>query len=302
MIGLRLALGAIAVMALMTAGMGGLAVLDYQTSATQRSMTLLAGGDSTYWRALAAGAQAAAAEQGIELTIGWPPAHEDRCGRLSLAGTTGYTATCGNASHNAAQIFHVGEASFGAGRRCAEYVASLLQGGETILIIIDDNCRAAEPVERLQGFQQELKHPRRASQRGTAAQLEAVVVHLSADDVQAADRQISASISQHSARVVVDLRLGGAEELAAVVAELADAPQLVTFDQSDAAFKLMELGKIAAIVAHDPHLCGYLAVDRLAYFHEAGRLALPAEGKGHIYVPTQIVRPGEMAEFRASLK
>ena len=86
------------------------------------------------------------------------------------------------------------------------------------------------------------------------------------------------------------------------LAELVDPPQLVTFDQSDAALELVELGKIAAVVAHDPHLCGYLAVDRLAYFHAAGALARPAEGKGHIYVPTTIVRPGEVAEFRASLK
>lgn len=289
-------------MALLTAGMGGLAVLDYQASATPRDMTLLPGGNSAYWRALAAGAQTAAEEQGIELSVAWPPAGEDRCGRLTLAGTAGYTASCGNASTEISQIFHVGEASYGAGRRCAEHVTSLIQAGDGILIILDEDRRVAEPVERLQGFRHALKHPRSVGGHVAETQYKAVVKRVAADDEQSATQQISAAISQHSPRVVVDLRLGGAAELAAAVAELADPPQLVTFDQSDAAFELMELGKIAAIVAHDPHLCGYLAVDRLAYFHAAGRLALPAEGKGHIYLPTTIVRPGEVAEFRASLK
>ncbi|BBO32325.1 substrate-binding domain-containing protein [Lacipirellula parvula] len=302
MIGLRLALGAIAVMAVMTAGMGGLAVLDYQASATQSSMTLLAGGNSAYWHVLAAGARAAAEEQGIELTIAWPPAYEDRCGSLALAGTSGYTASCGYDPTDIPAIFHIGEASFGAGRRCAEHVTSLLKAGEGVLIVIDDDCHAEEPIERLQGFQHALKCPRSASGDFAGTQREVIVKRIAASSEQSAAQQISAAISEHSPHVVVDLRLGNAMELAAAVAELADPPTLVTFDQSDAALELVELGKVAAIIAHDPRLCGYLAVDRLAYFHSAGRLALPAKGKGHLYVPPVVVRPGEVAEFRARLK
>ncbi|WP_428304793.1 substrate-binding domain-containing protein [Lacipirellula sp.] len=301
MIGLRLALGAIAVMAVMTAGMGGLAVLDYQVSAPEHSMVLLTGGHSEYWQALATGAQAAADENGVDLSIAWPPAGETRCGKLSMAGSSGFTATCGYGPGGATQTFHVGEASFGAGRRCAKYVTSLLHDGDDVLLIVDNRC-CALPIERLQGFQHAMKFWMGADPQSSQAKSKCIVKHLVTEGERTAAQQIAAAISRHSPRVVVDLRLGAATELAAAVADLSDPPLLVTFDQSEAALELVELGKVAGIIAHDPRLCGYLAVDRLAYFHSAEKLAFPAAGKGQLNVPAVIVRPGEVAEFRASLK
>ena len=69
MLGLRLALGAIALMAVLTASVGGLAVMDFHGSEAATQIELRLGGVGDYWDALANGAREAAAQRGVELTV-----------------------------------------------------------------------------------------------------------------------------------------------------------------------------------------------------------------------------------------
>jgi ABC-type sugar transport system substrate-binding protein len=299
MLGLRLALGAIALMAVLTASMGGLAVMDFDGSEETPTLELTLGGNGAYWDAVANGARAAAAQRGVQLSVLErlePAGHAT----LAIVGA-GETASCGGEAMLSPHMLHVGMANYAAGRICAHYAAKHTAAGSKIIALIDAAPNSAsEP--RLQGFRDTLRYYEGEGESRRQWQFEAIPI---AGDAEQEDADLAAIAAQHAdAALVIDFTDGSAEALQESFKSGLSRlqPRLVTFNQSEASLAAIETGDLAAVVTHDPYHCGYQAVDRLVTFHGSDLLGRPAAGKGCIHVPAQLVERGSLAEFRSSLK
>ncbi len=299
MLGLRLVLGAIALMAVLTAGIGGLAVMEFDGSREAPTLELALGGDGAYWDAVANGAKAAAAQRGVQLSVleGIEP---DGHATLAIVGA-GETASCGGEAIRSPHMFHVGIANYAAGRICAHYAAKHVAPGCKIVALIDAAPNSAsEP--RLQGFCDTLYYYDGEDESRRQWQVEVIPI---GGDAEQEVAEWTAIAAQHAdAALVFDFTGGAAEALQQSFKSGSSRrhPRLVTFDQSEAALEAIETGDLAAVVTHDPYQCGYQAVDRLVMFHRSDLLARPVAGKGCIQVPAQLVERGTLAEFRSGLK
>lgn len=301
MLGLRLALGAIALMAVLTASVGGLAVMDFHGSEAATQIELRLGGVGEYWDALANGAREAAAQRGVDLTV------SDEIEPAGFATVTilgdDETASCGGkATLSPTQMFHVGMANYAAGRVCAHYAAKHAPAASKILVFID-GASSSPATSRLQGFCDTLRHYKPDAQSPERWQLEVVSV---AGDASARKLDFSEgeAAGHADAAMVFDFTGRPAELLCESLrrSEQSPQPRIVTFDHSEAALEAIETGNVAAAITHDPHQCGFHALDRLVMYHRSDLLGRPAAGRGFIHVPAEIVERGTLAEHRSRLK
>lgn len=300
MLGLRLALGAIALMAVLTASIGGLAVMDFNGSEETPTLELTLGGDGAYWDAVANGAKAAAAQRGVPLSVleGIEP---DGHATLAIVGS-GEIASCGGEAIRSPHLFHVGMANYAAGRICAHYAAKHAAAGSKIVALTDAAPNSAsEP--RLQGFRDTLRYYEGEGESRRQWQVE--VIPIAGDAVEQEVADLAAIAAQHAdAALVIDFTGDSAKALQESFKSGSPRlqPRLVTFDRSEASLEAIETGDLAAVVTHDPYHCGYQAVDRLVMYHRSDLLGRPAAGRGCIHVPAQLVERGTLAEFRSGLK
>lgn len=277
MLGLRLALGAIALMAVLTASIGGLAVVDFAGNDETHNLALTLGGDGSYWDAVASGARAAA----------------DGCATLAIVGGDESASCCGGESQSP-HLFHVGIANYSAGRLCAHYAAKHVAAGGKIVALID-NSDDSPSQPRLQGFSDTLRYYEGNGQSQRQWRVEVIPI---VDD-------LSNAVAQHAdAALVIDFTGGSAAALLECFPGVAadQRLRLVSFDSSEASLAAIETGELAAVVTHDPYQCGYQAVDRLVTYHRSDLIARPSRGKGSILVPAQVVERGTLAEYRSRLK
>lgn len=300
MLGLRLALGAIALMAVLTASIGGLAIVDFERSSEKPTLELTLGGEGPYWDAMANGARAAAERRQAALVIS-EGFSEDGQATLAILGTS-ESASCGGDQAPSEHLFHVGIANYAAGRACAQYADRRSEAGSTIVALVDDSdhspCRA-----RLQGFLDTLRYF--DDDGGFPLKQRVEVVAITGDGSEHQEGDLTAIAKQHAdAAIVIDFTGGSAGALQKSFAHGHSnvRPQLVSFDPSEAALAAIETGELAAVVTHDPYVCGFQAVDRLVMFHRSELVARPAAGRGCIYVRAQLVERGTLAEFRSALK
>lgn len=300
MLGLRLALGAIALMAVLTASIGGLAVVDFDGSEETVSLVLTSGGDGLYWDALANGARAAAARRGVQLSIR-EGVVDDGCATLSIVGADESASCCGGATLSP-HLFHVGMANYSAGRLCAHYAAKHVPVGGKIVVLTDGSDHSPS-TPRLQGFRDTLRYyncdgPLRKQWRVEVVDIVDAAPEHEVDDLA------TAGVRHVDAALVFDFTGGSAEALVKSFTEGASEQRsrLVSFDPSEASLAAIETGELAAVVTHDPYQCGYQAVDRLVMYHRSDLLGRPAKGRGCIHVPAQFVERGTLAEYRSGLK
>lgn len=292
MLGLRLALGAIALMAVLTASIGGLAVVDFDGNDESVALVLTLGGDDLYWDAVTNGAKAAAVRCGVKLSVS-ERAAADGFATLAIVGDDESASCCGEATRSP-HLFHVGIANYSAGRICAHYAAKHVAVGEKIVALIDDaNDSPSQP--RLQGFRDTLRYYEGNGQSQERWRIEVVSI---VNDLS------TAAIQHADAALVIDFTDGSAAALKeSFPGKSADQrSRLVSFDSSEASLAAIETGELAAVVAHDPYQCGYQAVDRLVIYHRSDALGRPERGRGCINVPAQLVERGTLAEYRSGLK
>jgi ABC-type sugar transport system substrate-binding protein len=287
-------------MAVLTASMGGLAVMDVDGSEATIQVELRLGGVGDYWDALANGARDAAASRGVEMTVA-EEIEPAGCATLTIH-SDGETASCGGDAILSPQMFHVGMANYAAGRLCAHYAAKHAVAASKIVVLIDSSPNSAA-ASRLQGFRDTLRYHESAGQSQGAWQVEVVSIIGDAASLELTDLEKVAT--EHAdAEIIFDFTGGPAEWLHESFrrGETPQQPRLVTFDQSETALEAIETGDVAAVVAHDPRQCGYHALDRLVVFHRSDLLGRPAAGCGFIHIPAELVERGTLAEFRSSLK
>ena len=292
MLGLRLALGAIALMAVLTASIGGLAVVDFAGNEETPQFVLTLGGEGSYWDAVVRGARAAAARRGVQLSVSESD-RADGCATLAIVGGDESASCCGEETKSP-HLFHVGIANYSAGRLCAHYAAKhVAAGGKIITLIGDSDDSPSQP--RLQGFSDTLRYYEGEGQSQKPWRVEVVPIA----------NGLSNALAQHAdAALVIDFTDGSAAALQKCFhEESADKrPRLISFDSSEASWEAIETGELAAVVTHDPYQCGYQAVDRLVMYHRSDLIARPSRGKGSILVPAQVLERGTLAEYRSRLK
>lgn len=300
MLGLRLALGAIALMAVLTASIGGLAVVDFDGNEETVNLVLTSGGDGLYWDALANGARAAAARRGVQLSVREGVVAEG-CATLSIVGADESASCCGGAILSP-HLFHVGMANYSAGRLCAHFAAKHVAVGGKI-VVLTDSLDNSPSKARLQGFRDTLSYYEGdgTSRKQWRVEIIPIVDVASEHEV---DDLATAGARHADAALVFDFTGGSAAVLVkSFPAGASDQrSRLVSFDSSEASLAAIETGELAAVVTHDPYQCGYQAVDRLVMYHRSDLLGRPAKGRGCIHVPAQLVERGTLAEYRSGLK
>lgn len=302
MLGLRLMFGAIGLMGVMTAAAGALALVSSQAAANAPAVVLQVDGVGSYWQAMIGGAQDAADRNGSKLMViqGCQLTHPETA-ILSIVGGQ-LRATCGMDSEQGSVDLHVGMANYSAGKECAKLAHELLPAGGKIITIVDGGSTAPSAV-RLQGFRDQLKTLQFSDEQGNAQAVDVIAEKIKLVKGQSADDQLKSIAARHGdAALVFDFTGGPAVGLKLAYAEGDAAPQLVSFDQSDAALNMVDKGELSAVVAHDSYKCGYLAFERLVDLQRGSALARPSQGKGFILLPPTIVRAGEVADYRATLQ
>lgn len=328
MIGLRLALAAIALMAVATAGIGGLAILDDRSCPDGAPpLRLIAADDSSFWRAVASGAQAAAKDRGVELQVEWPRKESSNeslaavagersnemvgtlCGRHALMGDTLLAAeimrSLPRALNNAGScgggiVLDVTMANYSAGQLCAETAVDALPSGGTIAVLMEANP-SKSAAGRFDGFRHYLRTLHAGGEGANSSEI-SVVVHRVDRQSPARLRQIAEEVQGEGGQLVIDFTNAAVEPLlrAFDAASSADRPRVIAFDSSDRALEAIETGDLFAIVTPDPFQCGYQAVSRVSFLQQRGFIEHPANGRGSILLPPLVVRQGGVAEFRSS--
>jgi len=287
-----LALGAIALMAVLTASIGGLAVVDFDGNEESVALVLTLGGDDLYWGAVTNGARTAAARRGVKLSVSERAAADGFATLAIISG--GESASCCGEATRSPHLFHVGIANYSAGRICAHYAAKHVAVGEKIVALIDD-ANDSPSQTRLQGFRDTLRYygGNGQSQERWRIEVVSIVNDLSNAAVQHADAALVIDFTDGSAAALQESFPGKSAD---------QRSRLVSFDSSEASLAAIETGELAAVVAHDPYQCGYQAVDRLVMYHRSDALGRPASGRGCINVPAQLLERGTLAEYRSGLK
>ena len=301
MLGLRLMLGAIGLMGVMTAAAGALALVSSRAAAKAPAVVLQVDGVGSYWQALIGGAQDAADRIGSKLTViqGCQLTHPETAA-LSIVGGQ-LRATCGMDSEQGSVELHVGMANYSAGKECAKLAHELLPAGGKIVTIVDGDSTSPSAV-RLQGFRDHWKKLKFRDGRGNFLAVDFITEKIEPLNGQSTEDQMKLIVARHGdAALAFDFTGNPADHLKRAYAEGEATPQLVSFDQSDAALKLVDTGELSAVVALDAYKCGYLAFERLVDLQSGSILAHPSQGKGFILLPPTIVRAGEVADYRATL-
>jgi ribose transport system substrate-binding protein len=303
-------------------------VLEAPPMQATPKLVLVTGGQDSYQQAVVLGAQAAAAERGVQLEIkplsdGDSKAAAAALKELSRGGVHGVVIsrsvneqaplavrelaektkviTCGEDVWPSHRLCHVGTGAYSSGRICASIVKEALPSGARIVVLVDDAARGPGAA-RLAGFRENLNWIGGVSDpHEVPPQFEVVECLEDFGHAGLCARNMRQAASQYPEAIcIVDLgdRAEGRSSIAAIAttAEAAGV-KLVTFDRSDAALAAVEAGSVYAVIGDDPFQQGYQSIDRLAHFCREGEMSFPARGRGHVNVPASVVRQQGAAEL-----
>jgi DNA-binding LacI/PurR family transcriptional regulator len=192
---------------------------------------------------------------------------------------------------------HVGVGGFGAGRIASRRLVECWPSGGRVVVLkpqgagpnadhrfsgLCEGLRAAEAVASAQGA------PRRWDVQQGAY-----------DPARPSAESLRESLqSSPPPNCIVDVGdERGAELIEFLAASLDRPPPLVTFDDSQEVFEAIRDGANAEVVAVDPRLLAYQAVDRLTLLARGPRIALPAPGRGMVLLNPTIFGRREAAEL-----
>jgi ribose transport system substrate-binding protein len=301
--------------------LGGLAWVTL-TSPRPR-VVLIAGGASSYWELLAAGARAAARAGDVDLQVVLPPSKSSvRCQTETLASidpahadgllfcpvdATAHKAqinalaekmvvmTCRLEAPGANHVGHIGPGYYSSGSVCAGLVRNLLPEGGKIAVLTDD-CQRLRG-ERFNGLEAGL---RLGSKAGSASLWTIATLGSKGRDAERCGAPLQRLLGDDP-EIACIVCFGPRQCQTAVKALSAEGRRIkiVAFDPTAATLDDLAAGRIDAALAVDPFELGRRAVARMGALLRGNWAQVPLAGVGSDLVRPEIVTRDTLAAYRA---
>ncbi len=293
-------------------------------------VAFVTGGSGPYWQITADGAQAAAADYNVELTVAMPlgseniehqmqnllqvaldnpdgivisPVDAERLTRsINRISDKSIVVTFDSDAPFSNRQSYIGTNNLAAGRLCAELVKEAIPDGGKVAVLVA-NLSKYNLVERKQGFADELARKRIVSDEADPAAYEVIDYLLDdGDDEKCAENIRSVLSANPDVKCMVGMNARHGPILIEVLSEAGklDQIKLVTFDDAPETLAGIAEGHVHATVAQDPYKYGYEAVRMLATLCRKGESELPVVGGGSVSVTVyaDAIRKDNLDEYR----
>ncbi len=285
---------------LLTLIIAALLLWHFNTFASNKKLAIVTSGDGPYWDLVLAGAQDAAKQYNIDLTVVRSKSNPD-VQSASIQGLLGngydgiaispispvnQTVLMGHVATETTlltfdsdipvsrRLCFVGTDNYSAGRSCGEQVRQAMPDGGEVVVTLG-NADKDNTQRRRQGLVDELlersyeplrpTEPMDAELKGPKYTVVATLVDNS-DPAKAVELAAQAMKDHPKAKCYVGLLSYSAPAIVDAVdkAKPAQPIQIIGFDASDKTLELVEAGKIRATLVQDQYGCGYQAIRILA--------------------------------------
>jgi ribose transport system substrate-binding protein len=285
------------------------------------------GGNTPFWQLTVAGAEAAAEEYGIQLSVALPEgghqqqskilekiapnefdgiaisprAPEAQNELLSKLAKDVHLITFDSDAPDSDRLCYVGTDNYSAGRLSARLVKEAVPEGGTIALLVA-NFEKDNAVLRVKGFQDEM-------QRYLAVDTDTPLFEILEPMEDGIDKSrcrenITRALQQHpDVAALVGMFSYHGPILLDVVKNMEEGkkPQLITFDEEDVVLDGIQSGQIYATVVQDPFKYGFESVRMIAALKSGSMMELPIAGNGSLFLPCEAITPENVAEFRRRL-
>lgn len=321
--------------ALVSAGWFRLQTMEGGPTKPQQVPTIvfLTGGSGPYWQLTSLGAEAAAAELGVELDIKMPSGDEDigeqtqmlvklkpdnlggvAVSPLNAEGQTRLinrlaertnVVTFDSDAELSNRKCYVGTNNYSAGRLCANLVAEALPSGGEVAVLMT-HLTKSNLIDRKIGFEERLQSGGAEKEGETPSGKYTIVDYLVDDGSKAKCFHMTRKVmdSHPDLKCIVGMNAQHGPILLNVLKEAGKLGQitLVTFDEEEATLQGIEDGHIYATVAQDPYMFGYEAIRMLTRLYGGDEMAMPIVGQSSVHVSATPVKKENLQEFRKLLK
>lgn len=286
------------------------------------------GGNTSFWRLTVAGAEAAAEEYGIQLTVTIPEGGNQQQSKLlenispkkfdgvavsprapeaqnevlSKLAKEVHLITFDSDAPDSGRLCYVGTDNYSAGRLAARLVKEAVPEGGTIALLVA-NFEKDNAVLRVKGFQEEMRSGSGVD-NGTA-QYELLEPMEDGIDVSRCRENITSTIQQHPeiAALVGMFSYQGPILLDVIKnIEQEKRPHLITFDEEDVVLNGVQDRQIYATVVQDPFKYGFESVRMIATLNSGSMVELPIAGNGSLFLPCEAITPDNVADYRLRLE
>jgi len=296
-------------------------------------IVFVTGGSGWYWQDTIAGAKTAAKDFNAELSIESPAEQENAAQQTAILEAIDAQAIDGVAVSplDAAQQTelinhlvrdtlvvtfdsdapesdrqsHVGTTNFSAGRACARVVGEALPEGGKIAVLVA-NLTKENMIDRKGAFQERIAQLADDVDDPATAPKLTVVGYLEdeGNDAKCAANIRDALAKDPDVACFVGMNARHGPILVKVLEELGKLGQikLVTFDTAPETLDAIAAGHIYATLAQDSYGIGYESVRILCTLAHREAVEVPIVGKGSVYSGVDVVRQGDLDEFRQRMR
>lgn len=292
------------------------------------TIALVTGGAGPYWQLIASGAQAAAKELPIVLTVMMPESDENLDSQVMLLNSldtsqvdavalspldaeaqarkidqlaeNALLVTVDSDAPLSSRLSYVGASNLAAGIQCGEQVKEALPDGGGIVVLMANNSKY-NMLQRKKGFLRELYGEDTTE---APADSDYDITHYlvdEGDDQRCEDQLREVLQADGEAACIVGMNARHGPIVLKVLGELdrLGTTPLITFDTPDETLQGIEDGHIFATIAQDPYQYGYEATHLLYSFSRRTPNQLPPPGlSSTMYINTTVVRKDNVAEFK----
>ena len=285
------------------------------------------GGNTPFWQLTVAGAEAAAEEYGVQLSVTLPEggheqqskilekiapdefdgvaisprAPESQNELLSKLAKDVHLITFDSDAPDSDRLCYVGTDNYSAGRLAAQLVKEAVPEGGTIALLVA-NFEKDNAIYRVKGFQDELK--RSLSEDFDPPQYELLKPLEDGIDRSRCRDNITRTLLQHpDVAAIVGMFSYHGTILLDVVKNIEEGkkPQLITFDEEDVVLDGVQNRQIYATVVQDPFKYGFESVRMITALKSGSMMELPIAGNGSLFLPCEAITPENVAEYRRRL-
>lgn len=293
-----------------------------------KKVAFVTGGSGDYWQSAVAGAEAAAAERGIELDVRMPKQAESAKEQMELMsaltstdvdavavspidGDEQVTVINTLASQKPVVTFdsdapqstrhgYVGTSNFSAGLMAGTLVKTAVPDGGKVLVILASTSKA-NLQDRKAGFQTRIAESPNPDESPVDPRYEVIGYKTDDGDSEKCEQMLRDAFKEHSdLACVVAMNARQGPILVRVLKETENDGKIkaVTFDTPDETLDAVKDGVVFATIAQDPYKYGYEAVAMIDKLCRGDKRYMPVVGRGAIHVSVEPLQQGDISEFR----
>lgn len=325
----RIALWAIAGVALLAAVGYNLTVFREPPQPPQVNIVFITGGSGPYWQRTVNGAKSAAEAFDATLTVEMPNVAEgveeqtelledlreksvdgvavsplDAEGQTELINALSkktFLVTFDSDASDSERQSHVGTTNFSAGRACARVVRDAIPEGGKIAVLVANSTKE-NIIDRKGAFQERINQfADDGIEEGDPLKYTIVGFYEDGGDAVKCASNIRDILKEHpDLACLVGMNAQHGPTIVRVLKEenALDEVKVVAFDDAPETLQGVEDGHIFATLAQDSFGFGYKAVEILCNLKRGDAVAVPIGGRGSVFYGVEVVNRDNVEEFR----